>query len=72
MNQKPRKNRPLLYYWVGAIIIYFIFSYVFSPISSQDGAKEVSYSQFVEDLPNWSLGRYRPYKKVACGSRTQQ
>lgn len=52
MNQKPRKNRPLLYYWVGAIIIYFIFSYVFSPISSQDGAKEVSYSQFVEMIDN--------------------
>ncbi|WP_311491470.1 ATP-dependent zinc metalloprotease FtsH [uncultured Anaerococcus sp.] len=48
MNQKPRKNRPLLYYWIGAIIIYFIFSYVFSPISQQDGAKEISYSQFVE------------------------
>ncbi|WP_311486668.1 ATP-dependent zinc metalloprotease FtsH [uncultured Anaerococcus sp.] len=52
MNQKPRKNRPLLYYWIGAIIIYFIFSYVFSPIAQQDGAKEVSYSQFVEMIEN--------------------
>ena len=52
MNQKPRKNRPLLYYWIGAIIIYFIFSYVFSPISQQDGAKEISYSQFVEMIDN--------------------
>ena len=52
MNKKPRKNRPLLYYWIGAIIIYFIFSYVFSPISKQDGAKEVSYSQFVEMIEN--------------------
>ncbi|WP_296112722.1 ATP-dependent zinc metalloprotease FtsH [uncultured Anaerococcus sp.] len=52
MNKKPKKNRPLLYYWIGAIIIYFIFSYVFSPISQQDGAKEVSYSQFVEMIEN--------------------
>ena len=52
MNNKPRKNRPLLYYWIGAIIIYFIFSYVFSPIAGQDGAKEVSYSQFVEMIEN--------------------
>lgn len=52
MNKKPRKNRPLLYYWIGAIIIYFIFSYVFSPIAGQDGAKEVSYSQFVEMIEN--------------------
>ena len=52
MNKKPRKNRPLLYYWIGAIVIYFIFSYVFSPIAGQDGAKEVSYSQFVEMIEN--------------------
>ena len=52
MNKKPRKYRPLLYYWIGAIIIYFIFSYVFSPIAGQDGAKEVSYSQFVEMIEN--------------------
>lgn len=52
MNQKPRKNRPLLYYWIGAIIVYFIFSFIFSPISQKDGAKQVSYSQFVEMIEN--------------------
>ena len=52
MNQKPRKNKPLLYYWIGAIIVYFIFSFIFSPISQKDGAKEVSYSQFVEMIEN--------------------
>ncbi len=52
MNQKPRKNKPLLYYWIGAIVVYFIFSFIFSPISQKDGAKEVSYSQFVEMIEN--------------------
>ena len=52
MNQKPRKNKPLLYYWIGAIIVYFIFSFIFNPISQKDGAKEVSYSQFVEMIEN--------------------
>ena len=52
MNQKPKKNKPLLYYWIGAIVVYFIFSFIFSPISQKDGAKEVSYSQFVEMIEN--------------------
>lgn len=52
MNQKPRRNKPLLYYWIGAIVVYFIFSFIFSPISQKDGAKEVSYSQFVEMIEN--------------------
>ena len=52
MNQKGKKNRPLIYYWIGALIVYFIFSFLFNPIAKNDGAKEVNYSQFVSMIEN--------------------
>ena len=51
-NKKNKSNRPLLYYWIIAIVLYIVIRFAVSPVISQDGAKEVSYSQFVSMIEN--------------------
>ena len=51
-DKKNKSNRPLLYYWIIAIIIYIVIRFALNPVISQDGAKEVSYSQFVTMIEN--------------------
>lgn len=46
-DKKNKSNRPLLYYWIIAIILYIVIRFALNPVINQDGAKEVSYSQFV-------------------------
>ena len=52
MNQKPKKNRPLLFYWIAGIAIYLVMSFFLNPIAKNDSAKEVDYGQFVEMIEN--------------------
>ena len=48
MNDKKNKsNKPFLYYWIVAVVLFVIIRYALNPIAAKDGAKEVSYSQFV-------------------------
>ena len=48
MNDKKNKsNRPFLYYWIVAVVLFIVIRYALNPIAAKDGAKEVSYSQFV-------------------------
>ena len=51
-DKKNKSNRPLLYYWIIAIIIYIVIRFALNPVIGQDGAKEVSYSQFVTMIEN--------------------
>lgn len=51
-DKKNKSNRPLLYYWIIAIVLYIVIRFAVSPVISQDGAKEVSYSQFVSMIEN--------------------
>ena len=50
MSDKGKKNtnRPLLYYWIIAIVLFVAIRYALNPVVGKDEAKEVSYSQFVE------------------------
>ncbi len=52
MSDKRKNNRPLLYYWLIAIVLFVVIHYALNPIVAQDAAKEVSYSQFVEMIEN--------------------
>ena len=48
MNDKKNKsNKPFLYYWIVAVVLFVVIRYALNPIAAKDGAKEVSYSQFV-------------------------
>lgn len=48
MNDKKNKsNKPFLYYWIVAVVLFVIIRYALNPIAAKDGAKEISYSQFV-------------------------
>lgn len=48
MNDKKNKsNKPYLYYWIVAVVLFVIIRYALNPIAAKDGAKEISYSQFV-------------------------
>ena len=51
-NNKSDSNRPLFYYWIIAIVLFIVIRFALNPIVAQDGAKEVSYSQFVEMIDN--------------------
>ena len=53
MKEKNNKsNRPLLYYWIVAIVVYIVLRFAINPLVNQDAAKEVSYSQFVTMIEN--------------------
>lgn len=45
-------NRPLIYYWIIAIVAFLVIRYMLSPITMGDKPKEVTYSQFVEMIDN--------------------
>ena len=46
-EKKNKSNRPFLYYWIVAVVLFIVIRYALNPIAAKDGAKEVSYSQFV-------------------------
>ena len=53
MKEKNNKsNRPLLYYWIVAIVVYIVLRFAINPLVNQDAAKEVNYSQFVTMIEN--------------------
>lgn len=51
-KKKNKANKPLLYYWLVAIILFVVIRYALSPITTKDQAKEASYSEFVTMIEN--------------------
>ena len=52
MSNKNSSKRPLLYYWIVAIVIFLVVHFALNPITTDEMAKEVSYSQFVDMIDN--------------------
>lgn len=52
MNKGNQGKKPLLYYWLIAIIIFIVIHFALSPIAGGEVSKEVSYSQFVDMIEN--------------------
>ena len=50
-NRNPSK-KPLLYYWLVAIVLFVVIRFALNPIAQDVDVKEVSYSQFVEMIEN--------------------
>ncbi len=50
MSQKGKKKKPLIYYWIIAIVLFAIIKYVASPIANEQEPEEVSYSEFIDML----------------------
>ena len=50
-NRNPSK-KPLLYYWLVAIVLFVVIRFALNPIAQETDVKEVSYSQFVEMIEN--------------------
>lgn len=50
-KQNPSK-KPLLYYWLVAIVLFVVIRFALNPIAQETDVKEVSYSQFVEMIEN--------------------
>ncbi|WP_306483969.1 ATP-dependent zinc metalloprotease FtsH [Anaerococcus sp.] len=50
-NRNPSK-KPLLYYWLVAIVLFVVIRFALNPIAQDADVKEVSYSQFVEMIEN--------------------
>lgn len=48
MTNPSKGKRPLLYYWLVAIVIFVVVHFALNPISKDESVKEVSYSQFVD------------------------
>lgn len=51
-DKRNKKNRPLLYYWIIAIILYIVIRFAVNPIVTEGEAQEISYSQFVSMIEN--------------------
>ena len=51
-NKKNKGKKPLLYYWIVAIILYIVIRFAVNPIVNQGEAEETSYSQFVSMIEN--------------------
>ncbi len=51
-DKKNKSNRPLLYYWIVAIILFIVIRFAINPIVNQGEVKEISYSQFVSMIEN--------------------
>ncbi|WP_297281496.1 ATP-dependent zinc metalloprotease FtsH [uncultured Anaerococcus sp.] len=51
-DKRNKKNRPLLYYWLIAIILYIVIRFAVNPIVTEGEAQEISYSQFVSMIEN--------------------
>lgn len=52
MSEKGKSKKPLMYYWILAIILFVVLRFVVSPISSEKEPDEVSYSEFIDMLEN--------------------
>lgn len=52
MPSHRKGKRPLVYYWIIAIVAFLVIQYVLNPLSKGEEAKEVSYSQFVSMIDN--------------------
>ncbi|MDD7306018.1 MAG: ATP-dependent zinc metalloprotease FtsH [Peptoniphilaceae bacterium] len=50
MSQKGNKKKPLIYYWILAIVLFLVIKYVASPITNEQDPEEVSYSEFIDML----------------------
>lgn len=48
MFNRNEGKKPLLYYWLIAIVIFIVIRFALNPIAKDESVKEVSYSQFVE------------------------
>lgn len=48
MSQKNKGNKPLIFYWLIALVAFLVLRFVLTPISSEKDPDQVSYSQFVE------------------------
>jgi cell division protease FtsH len=49
----PKRNsgkRPLIYYWLIALVAYLVLKFLLSPVTMEAEPEEVSYSQFIEML----------------------
>lgn len=52
MTNKNKGKKPLLYYWLVAIVIFLVVHFALNPITADESVKEVSYSQFVDMIDN--------------------
>ena len=52
MTNKKKSKKPLLYYWLVAIVIFLVVHFALNPIATDESVKEVSYSQFVDMIDN--------------------
>lgn len=52
MAKKNPSKKPLLYYWLVAIVLFVVIRFALNPIAQETDVKEVSYSQFVEMIEN--------------------
>lgn len=52
MTNKNKGKKPLLYYWLVAIVIFLVVHFALNPIAMDESVKEVSYSQFVDMIDN--------------------
>ena len=52
MTNKNKGKKPLLYYWLVAIVIFLVVHFALNPITTDESVKEVSYSQFVDMIDN--------------------
>ena len=48
MTNQNKGKKPLLYYWLVAIVIFLVVHFALNPIATDESVKEVSYSQFVD------------------------
>lgn len=52
MAKRNPSKKPLLYYWLVAIVLFVVIRFALNPIAQDVDVKEVSYSQFVEMIEN--------------------
>ena len=52
MTNRNKGKKPLLYYWLVAIVIFVVVHFALNPITREESVKEVSYSQFVDMIEN--------------------
>lgn len=52
MAKRNPSKKPLLYYWLVAIVLFIVIRFALNPIAQDVDVKEVSYSQFVEMIEN--------------------
>ncbi|MDO4595128.1 MAG: ATP-dependent zinc metalloprotease FtsH [Tissierellia bacterium] len=50
--QTGNNRKPLMYYWIGALLLFIILRFGLGPVLNNENTKEVSYSQFIEMVEN--------------------